>query len=149
MTIKELQNEMVQAMKSGDKFRKGVISTTIARIKNAAIDQGCRDNIPETMVDAELLKAKKITEEMITTCPESRADLLEDYKKQLAIICEFAPTLISDEDEIRKLVCDVVNGEYEFVKQNKGKIMKIVMPVLKGKVDMSVANKVIGQMIGQ
>lgn len=148
MTIKELQNEMVQAMKSGDKFRKGVISTTIARIKNAAIDRGCRDNIPETMVDAELLKAKKITEEMIATCPESRADLLEDYKKQLAIICEFAPTLISDEDEIRKLVCDVVNGEYEFVKQNKGKIMKIVMPVLKGKVDMSVANKVIGQMIG-
>lgn len=148
MTIKELQNEMVQAMKSGDKFRKGVISTTIARIKNAAIDQGCRDNIPETMVDAELLKAKKITEEMIATCPESRTDLLEDYKKQLAIICEFAPTLISDEDEIRKLVCDVVNGEYEFVKQNKGKIMKIVMPVLKGKVDMSVANKVIGQMIG-
>ena len=148
MTIKELQNEMVQAMKSGDKFRKGVISTTIARIKNAAIDQGCRDNIPETMVDAELLKAKKITEEMIATCPESRADLLEDYKKQLAIICEFAPTLISDEDEIRKLVYDVVNGEYEFVKQNKGKIMKIVMPVLKGKVDMSIANKVIGQMIG-
>ena len=148
MTIKELQNEMVQAMKSGDKFRKGVISTTIARIKNAAIDQGCRDNISETMVDAELLKAKKITEEMIATCPESRTDLLEDYKKQLAIICEFAPTLISDEDEIRKLVYDVVNGEYEFVKQNKGKIMKIVMPVLKGKVDMSVANKVIGQMIG-
>lgn len=148
MTIKELQNEMVQAMKSGDKFRKGVISTTIARIKNAAIDQGCRDNIPETMVDAELLKAKKITEEMIATCPESRADLLEDYKKQLAIICEFAPTLISDEDEIRKLVYDVVNGEYEFVKQNKGKIMKIVMPVLKGKVDMSIANKVIGQIIG-
>ena len=148
MTLSELQQQMIAAMKSGDKFRKGVISTTIAHIKNAAIDQGCRDNIPETTIDAELLKAKKITEEMIATCPESRADLLEDYKKQLAIICEFAPTLISDEDEIRKLVCDVVNGEYEFVKQNKGKIMKIVMPVLKGKVDMSVANKVIGQMIG-
>lgn len=147
MTLNELQQQMITAIKSGDKLRRGVISTAIARIKNTAIDQGCRDNIPEAMVDAELLKAKKITEEMIATCPESRTDLLEDYKKQLEIVCEFAPTLVSDEDEIRKLVRDIVNGEYEFTKQNKGKIMKIVMPVLKGKIDMGVANKVIGEML--
>lgn len=147
MTLNELQREMIAAMKSGDKFRKGVISTVIARIKNTAIDQGCRDNIPESMVDAELLKAKKITQEMIDTCPESRTDLLEDYNKQLQIVCEFAPELIADENEIRLMALDVVNGEYGFTKANKGKIMKIVMPVLKGKVDMSVANKVIGEML--
>ena len=147
MTLNQLQNEMIAAMKSGDKFRKGVISIVIARIKNTAIDQGCRDNIPEIMVDAELLKAKKITEEMIATCPESRADLLEDYKKQLAIICEFAPSLIADEAKIREMILDVVNNEYELTKANKGKIMKIVMPVLRGKVDMGIANKVIGEML--
>lgn len=147
MTLEKLQSEMVAAMKSGDKFRKSVISTIIARIKNVAIDKGCRNNIPEDMVDAELLKAKKITQEMIDTCPESRTDLLEDYNKQLQIVCEFAPELIADENEIRLMVLDVVNGEYGFTKANKGKIMKIVMPVLKGKVDMSVANKVIGEML--
>ena len=98
MKIETLQKAMISAMKSGDKFRKGVISTVIARIKNAAIDKGCRDNILEDMVDAELLKAKKTTQEMIDTCPESRVDLLEDYKKQMEIICEFAPTLITNED---------------------------------------------------
>lgn len=147
MTLKNLQSEMIFAMKSGDKFRKGVISTVIARIKNTAIDKGCRDNIPEDMVDAELLKAKKTTQEMIDTCPESRVDLLEDYKKQMEIICEFAPTLITDEDEIRNLILDVVNGEAEFTKSNRGKIMKIIAPVLKGKVDMSVVNKVVGGML--
>ena len=81
---------MIAAMKSGDRFRKGVISVIIARIKNATIDSGCRDNISEDMVDAELLKGKKITQEMIDTCPESRADLLENYKKQMEIINEFA-----------------------------------------------------------
>ena len=147
MTITDLQKEMIAAMKSGDKFRKSVISTVIARVKNTAIDQGCRDDIPESIVDAELLKAKKITEEMVATCPESRADLLDDYKKQLEIILEFAPSLITDEDEIRNMILDIVNGEYEFTKANKGKIMKIVMPVLKGKVDMGVANKVIGEVV--
>lgn len=147
MTLEALQKEMVTAMKSGDKFRKGVISTVIARIKNTAIDKGCRDNITEDMVDAELLKAKKITQEMIDTCPESRVDLLEDYKKQMKIICEFAPTLMTDEAEIRNLILNVVNNEVEFTKVNRGKIMKIIAPVLKGKADMSVVNKVVGGML--
>lgn len=147
MTIEVLQKAMISAMKSGDKFRKGVISTVIARIKNTAIDKGCRDNIPEDMVDAELLKAKKTTQEMIDTCPESRVDLLEDYKKQMEIICEFAPTLMTDEDEIHNLILDVVNNEIEFTKANRGKIMKIIAPIFKGKADMSIVNKVVGGML--
>ena len=147
MTLEKLQSEMVAAMKSGDKFRKGVISTVIARVKNTAIDKGCRDNIAEDMVNAELLKAKKTTQEMIDTCPESRVDLLEDYKKQMEIICEFAPTLIADEDEIRSIILDTINNEVEFTKANRGKIMKIIAPVLKGKADMSIVNGVVGGML--
>lgn len=147
MHIEDLQFEMVKAMKLGQKFRKGVISTAIARIKSAAIDAGCRDNIPESMVDAELLKAKKITQEMIDTCPADRTDLLENYKAQMDIICEFAPTLVADEDEIRNMVLDVVNSEVALTKANKGKIMKIVAPALKGKVDMGVVSKVLGGLL--
>ena len=147
MTLEMLQKEMITAMKSGDKFRKGVISDIIAKIKNVAIDKGCRDNITEEMVNAELLKVKKITQEMIDTCPESRADLLEDYKKQMVVVCEFAPTLLTDENEIRSLITASLNDEVELTKANKGKIMKIVSPVLKGKADMGVVSKVVGGML--
>lgn len=144
MTLEKLQQEMIAAMKSGDKFRKTTISTVIARIKNTAIDKGCRDNIPEDMVDTELLKAKKITQEMIDTCPESRQDLLEDYKKQMEVICEFAPVLITDELEIAttiKMSC------IELVKPNRGAIMKWLKTVYGGKMDMGVASKVVGEML--
>lgn len=147
MTIEMLQKEMIQAMKNGDKFRKTTISTIIARIKNTAIDKGCRDNITEDMVNAELLKAKKITQEMIDTCPESRQDLLEDYKKQMVIVCEFAPSLMTDENEIRNAIINIVNGEIEFTKANRGKIMKAISPVLKGKADMRVVSRVVGEML--
>lgn len=147
MTLEKLQQEMVQAMKAGDKLRKSVISTMIARIKNTAIDKGCRDNIPEDMVDAELLKAKKITQEMIDSCPEYRQDLLEDYKKQMEIVCEFAPSLMTDEIEIRATILDIINGEIEFTKANRGNIMKTISPVLKGKADMGIVNKVVGGML--
>ena len=148
MTLQQLQNEMITAMKSGDKFRKGVISTVIAHVKNAAIDKGCRDNIPESLVDETLLKAKKTCQEMLESCPESRADLLEDYKKQMEIVCEFAPTLITDETEIRYLILDIINNEHEFSKSNRGILMKILVPVLKKyNVDVGIASKVLGGML--
>lgn len=142
MTLEQLQNEMVVAMKVGDKFRKGVIFTAIAQIKRVAIDKGCRDNITEDMVNAELLKAKKIAQEMVDTCPESRQDLLENYKKQMEIICELAPSLISNPDRIAEIIRDEYDGEMD-----KGKIMKYLNANFRGKIDMSVANKVVGEML--
>ena len=148
MELKALQNEMIKAMKSGDKFRKSVISTVIARIKNTAIDKGCRDNITEDMVNAELLKAKKMTQEMVDTCPESRTDLLEDYKKQMEILCEFAPSLITDEKQIKTIVLDfAADNNIELTKNNRGKLMGIISKCLKGKVDMGIVSKVVGGML--
>lgn len=148
MELKALQNEMIKSMKSGDKFRKSVISTVIARIKNTAIDKGCRDNITEDMVSAELLKAKKVTQEMLDTCPASRTDLLEDYKKQMDIICEFAPTLITDPKVIESNVRDIASQDHvKLAKSNRGALMKLVAAELKGKADMSVVSKVVGEML--
>lgn len=148
MELKALQNEMIKSMKSGDKFRKSVISTVIARIKNTAIDKGCRDNITEDMVSAELLKAKKVTQEMLDTCPASRTDLLEDYKKQMDIICEFAPTLITDPKMIEDNVKDIASQNHvELAKSNRGTLMKLVAAELKGKADMSVVSKVVGEIL--
>lgn len=147
MTLEKLQNEMITAMKSGDKFRKGVLADMIGNIKTAAINKNCRDNITETLVDEVLLKCKKTAQEMIDTCPADRIETLAEYKKQFEIICEFAPTLITDESEISNLIIDAINGEVELTKANKGKIMKIIAPVFKGKADMKIVNKVVGNML--
>lgn len=138
MTLDTLQAAMIASMKTGDKFRKGVISTVIARVKNTAIDNGCRDNIPEDMVNAELLKAKKITQEMIDTCPVSRADLLENYKKQMEIINEFAPSLISD----RNRIMEILRDEYEGAPTKKD-IMKFLNTVFRGRMEMKAAAEVV------
>ena len=141
MTIEKLQEEMIFALKYGDKFRKTTISGLIAQIKKAAIDKGCRDNITEEFVNAELLKTKKIIQEMIDTCPESRKDLLMGYYLQQDIICEFAPTLIDSEEVIERIIRN--SG----VEMNKGKIMKFLSTNYKNGIDMKVANKVVGEML--
>lgn len=147
MKLEILQNEMIQAMKNKDKVRKSVLSWLVDAVKKTAIDKNCRDDITEALVDEVLLKYKKMVQEQIDTCPTDRVEILAGYKAQMAVVSEFAPTLITDETEIHYLILDIVNGEIEFTKTNRGKIMKIIAPVLKGKVDMSVVNKVIAKML--
>lgn len=148
MTLEILQQEMIKAMKQGITGRKQVIANAIGAVKNAAIAERCRDNIPEELVDKVLLKEMKTIKEMIDTCPEDRVDLLEDYECQLATIKEFAPQLITSESEIRMTIyrlCEE-NG-LELSKNNRGALMKIIMPHFKGKADMSVVNRVIGDLL--
>ena len=148
MQLETLQNEMITAMKNKDKFRKQVISDLIAAIKKTAIDKNCRDNITEAMVDEVLLKCKKTAQEQIDTCPKDRVETLKEYEEQMKIISEFAPTLITDETTLSNMVLTSLeeNG-IEPTKKNKGLVMKTVMPKLKGKADMAVANKVIAQLL--
>lgn len=148
MTLEKLQNEMIAAMKSGDKLRKSVLSGMIDAVKKASMTNKGRVEITEQLVDEVLLKYKKMVQEQIDTCPVDRTETLEDYKAQMAVVAEFAPTLITDETEIRYLILDIINNEHEFSKANRGILMKILAPVLKKcNVDMSVASKVLGGML--
>ena len=147
MTLEKLQFEMVQSLKNGDKFRKQVLSELVGAVKKAAIDKKCKDNIPETLVDETLLKFKKLVQEQIDTCPVDRPKMLENYQDQMKIVTEFAPTLVTDENEIKNRILDIVNGEIEFSKSNRGQIMKIISPIFKGKADMGIVSKVVGSML--
>ena len=131
---------MVTAMKNGEKLKKNTLSDLIAAIKKAAIDKKVKDNIPEELVDEVILKEQKTFQEMIDTCPAERQDLKSDYLAKKNIIDAFAPSLLIEENDIKDFI---LNLNIEINKSNRGLIMK----ELKGKVDMKVANKVLGEML--
>ena len=148
MTLEFLQNEMITALKKGDKMRKDVLSSLVGAVKKAGIDNGCRDNIPESLVDAVLVKEQKTMQEMIDTCPAEREEILTVYKAKMDIIKEFAPQLLTDPTEIKNAVEAILSeANIELTKKNKGVIMKIIMPKFKGKADMGIVNKVIGGLL--
>ena len=140
MTLDFLQKEMIAAMKNKDKERKNTISSLVQAVQKFGIDNKCKDNITEAQIDAVILKEKKTMQEMIDTCPSDRVETLEEYKTKMAIINEFAPSLMDNEEDIKKFI---QKTGLELVKSNRGKIMA----ALKGKADMKVANKVVGSMI--
>ena len=72
MQMEQLQKDMIAAMKARDKVRKDAISSLVSAAKKAAIDEGCRDNIPEELVNKVILKEMKSVKEQIDTCPATR-----------------------------------------------------------------------------
>ena len=145
MTLEKLQSEMIQAMKNGNKFRKGVLADLIGNIKTAAINKNCRDNITEAFVDEVLLKCKKTAQEMIDTCPADREYTLAEYKQKFDIINEIVKQMMSEE-EVRKAVYAIISST-DIQQIGKGAIMKAVMPKLKGKADGKLINKVVSEIV--
>ena len=143
MTFEQLHADMVAAMKARDKERKGVISTLIADVKKAAIDQGSRDNIEEGLVDAVILKSLKTAKEQLDTCPEERTALKAEYQFNYNVISEYAPKMMSSE-EIREYL--QANFNKVIATKNKGQIMKVVMPALKGKADGKTINQIVAEL---
>ena len=79
MTIETLREQMITAMKAGNKFKKEVLSSTLSTAKNMAIEKGCKDNISEEIVNAAILKELKTATEMLDTCPSDRLEQLEEF----------------------------------------------------------------------
>jgi uncharacterized protein YqeY len=143
MQLEKLQKDMMEAMKAHDKERKESISVLYSAAKKIGIDNGCRDNVPEEMVDEAILKELKSVKEQIETCPADRKELLEEYKASLAVFEEYAPKMLSAEE-----VEALLNDKFAEVvaSKNKGLIMKTVMPELKGKAEGKTISDVVAKL---
>ena len=140
MKLEILHDQMVAAMKAKNKVRRAALASAIDAVNKATITATGRVPITEELVDAILLKEVKTLKEMIDACPADRKDLLNEYEYRLATIKEFAPQLITDKSDIEDLVKSL---KIELTKANRGTIMK----ELKGKVDMKIANEVLGGLL--
>ena len=146
MKLEQIQESIKNAMKCHATLQVETLRSVVAAVKKAAIDKRCE--ITDELVDEILLKEVKIIQEQIDTCPAARSDLLEEYEHRLAIVNVHAPKLITDPVKIAEWIETILDSAGIVVETaNKGIIMKTIMPVVKGKVDMAVVNKVVANLI--
>lgn len=143
MEFEALRKDMIAAMKARDKVTKDAISSLIEAVKKVAIDEGCRDDIQEAMVDRVILKELKTVREQIDTCPESREDLRSEYQAKYDVIAKYAPKQM-DAAEVKAYLED--KFAEVLATKNKGQIMKAVMADMKGKADGKVINQVVAEL---
>lgn len=142
MTYNQLQNDRLLAIKRKDADRKRVLADMLDLIQKTSITPKGRLDITDDMVNDCLIKYQKTVQEMIDTCPADRTELLERYQADMVIVKEYAPQLLTDEAEIEALIRDIVS-DIGLTKENRGRVTKTVMGVLKGKADLKVVNQIL------
>ena len=142
----EVRKAMVAAMKAKDKERKDSLSMLLSALKNKAIDK--REDLTEAEENEVVLKEIKQTKETLEMTPADRTDIIEECSKRIAVYEEFAPKMLN-EDEI-KTVIDGVLKELEIetpTGKDTGRIMKVLMPKVKGIADGKLVNQVLAGMM--
>ncbi len=144
--IDQVRAEMVTAMKNKDKERKDSLSMLLSALKNKAIDK--REDLTEAEEFEVVNKEIKQTKETMETSPADRTDIIEQCRSRLAVYQEFAPAQMS-EDEIKAVVQEVLSalGIENPTGKDKGKVMKELMPKVKGRADGGLVNKIVGELL--
>ena len=144
--IEEVRAQMVAAMKNKDKDRKETLSMLLAALKNKAIDK--RADLTEAEENEVIKKEIKQTQETMDLAPADREDIKEECAKRLAVLKEFAPEEMSEE-QIRAEINEVLKnlGITEPTGKDKGKIMKELMPRVKGRADGALVNRLVGELL--
>ena len=138
----EVRKAMVEAMKAKDKETKDTLSMLLAALKNKAIDK--RAELTEEEEVQVILKEIKQTKETMELAPADRTDIIEECKKRIAVLENYAPKMM-DADEIRAIIAGVLAdlGIETPTGKDKGKIMKELMPKVKGKADGKLVNEIV------
>ena len=140
--IDTVRAAMMQAMKDKDKPRKDALSLLLSALKSKAIDK--RVDLTEEEENAVIFREIKQAQETVDTTPADRTEIIEEARLRMQVYSEFVPKLM-DEGEIREVIAAVL-AELEIAQptaKDKGRIMKTLMPRVKGKADGALVNKVL------
>ena len=146
MSIKDkLMADLKDAMKSHNKLRKDVITLIRSAIKQREVDERIEltDEDILTIISKQLKEKKSSIEDFKKG---NREDLVKQTEDEMKILLEYLPKQLSQED-LKEIVKDAIDKENISSMKDIGKLMKAVMPQVKGKADGSAVNKIARELL--
>lgn len=129
-----IKEEMVAAMKAGDKRRLGVIRLLLAAIKQREVDE--RIELDDTQVLTVLDKMVKQRRDSIAQYEKAgRTDLAEQESFEISVLHDYLPAALSEE-EIDALIDQAIASTGASSVKEMGKVMGVIKPKAQGRADM-------------
>ena len=146
MTVKDtLSNDLKEAMRQKDVLRRSVIRMLSAEIHNQEIED--KKELDDEAVLRVLTKQAKQRRESIESFEiGGRDDLVQKEKSELEIILSYLPEQM-DTDSIRRIVQESIDETGVIDVQSIGRVMRVVMPKVKGRADGRVVQKLALQIL--
>lgn len=139
--IEKLDKDMIEAMKNKEKERLMVIREIKAAMKQAHIDH--KKEMNEELLIEVVTRAIKTRKESIKEFEKgARQDLIDKTSAEIEILNVYLPEQLSEE-EIKKIIEDTFEKVQPTSQKDMGKIMGIITPMVKGKIDMGLVSSLI------
>lgn len=148
MSLKEkLTADMKEAMKAREKGRQrlGVIRMVRGAIRQQEIDG--QKELDDDAVLAVISKEVKQRRDSIEEFKKGgREDLVAQNEAEIAVLMAYLPQQMA-EGEIRKLVQDAIAATGASSPKEMGKVMKELMPKVKGRADGKLVNQIVRELL--
>ena len=143
--IEKIKQDMYAAMKSKDKVKATILRSLLSNLKKIEIEK--KEPIAEPEYLSIVKKMVKQLKESIDLYSQAgRIELAEKEKSELSIIEAYLPKQFSEE-EILKLIKNIILEISAKNISDIGKVMAIVMKKGGGKVDGGIANRIAKELL--
>ncbi len=136
-----VRNDLTKAMKADDRVRVSTLRMLLAALHNEEIElrRELRDEDAVRIIRKEI---KQRLESIREFERGGRADLVQNEEQELAILQEYAPKLM-EEEEVEKYADEAIAEVGASELKDLGRVMAALMPKLAGKADGSLVNRVV------
>jgi hypothetical protein len=131
--LRRLDADLKAAMKESDKARLSAVRMVKAAVKNRQIDMG-RELSDEEITSVLLTLVKQAKESIDQFSKGGRDDLAAKEKQELCVLNSYLPQQLSPE-ELEKIILDAIKESSAVNEADMGKVMKVLMPRIKGVAD--------------
>ncbi|OGQ04997.1 MAG: glutamyl-tRNA amidotransferase [Deltaproteobacteria bacterium RBG_19FT_COMBO_58_16] len=143
----DISKEVIAALKAGEKLKLSTLRMLLSAIKYKEVD------LKRPLTDEE-------TQQMVSTLIRQRHDSVEQFRKggrpeladkeeaEIEILKVYLPAQMS-EDELRSVVKEAAGKAGATGPGDMGKLMKAVMPLVKGKADGKAISDMVKEVLGQ
>jgi len=146
MTLKQqVEQGIKDSLKGGDQLRLSTLRLLLSAIKNEEIAKQ-KEATDDDVITVTQKQIKQRLESIEAFHNAGRTDLEQKERDEMAILSTFVPQQLS-EQELRKIVEEVVVSLPESDRKNFGKVMGQTMARVKGRVDGNIVSKVIKELL--
>lgn len=145
MLKQDIEQQLKEALKSREELRLSTLRFLLSAVKNEEIAKQ-KEATDEDVITVVQRQIKQRKESIEAYTNGNRPELAEKEKQELEILSKFLPQQMT-EDEIKKIVDEVIASLPENEKKNFGKVMGIVMVRVKGKAEGSLVSKVVKEVL--
>jgi hypothetical protein len=139
--VEQLDKDMIEAMKAGEKEKLTVIRMVKAALKQEQIDHKKEIN-DELLIDV-VNKQIKMRKDSISEFEKAnRTDLVDKTQSEIDILIKYLPEQLSTE-EVEKIINDIFEEVKPEGMKDMGKVMGLAQGKLKGKADMKEVSTII------